>query len=119
MRPELWGHFAPEKSQTDSKNAPLVAWFSVCRRVERSRSVGPRKKYNDRVERYNSEGIARDLLQQALRDRRLVHQARRIDNCLLCRAPNVNEAGLCRVCWVLLDEEELQLAKSWMNGAGP
>ena len=76
-------------------------------------------KYNDRVERYNSEGIPRASLSLALRDRRQVRHALKIDSCLLCRAPHVNEAGLCRVCWVLLDDQELNLAKCWMNGGGP
>ncbi len=71
------------------------------------------------MERYNSEGIPRNLLPQALRDRRQVLNARKIDSCLLCRARSVNEAGLCRVCWVLLTDEELRLAQVWLNGVGP
>ena len=71
------------------------------------------------MERYNSEGIRRDQLSLALKDRRLVLHARKIDGCLLCRSPKVNEAGLCSVCWVLLDESEMELARRWMTGAGP
>jgi hypothetical protein len=70
------------------------------------------------VERYNSEGIPRDLLSVALKDRRAVLNARKIDKCLLCRAPKVNEAGLCPVCWVLLSDDEMALARKWTVGAG-
>ena len=71
------------------------------------------------MERYNSEGIRRDQLSLALKDKRVVPHARRIDSCLLCRAPKVNEAGLCAVCWVLLDDDEQELARKWTVGAGP
>jgi hypothetical protein len=71
------------------------------------------------VERYNSEGIPRDKLVVALRDRRLVAEARRVGFCILCRRSPVNEAGLCEICYSGLDGEELRLATTWTSGAGP
>jgi hypothetical protein len=72
------------------------------------------------VERLNSEGIPRANLRFALRDRRAVSGARRIDSCLLCRRSRVNEAGLCDVCYSLLDDpEEQRLAQRWLSGEGP
>lgn len=71
------------------------------------------------VERLNSEGIPRDSLILALRDRRAVLTARRINSCLLCRRPKVNEAGLCDICYSALDGEELKLATRWLQGIGP
>lgn len=55
----------------------------------------------------------------ALRDRRKVMAARRIDSCLLCRRGGVNDAGLCEVCYGMLDGEELRLAGRWLSGEGP
>lgn len=71
------------------------------------------------MRRLNSEGIRREDLANALRDRRQVHEARRIDSCLLCRRPDVNEAGLCEVCYVLLSSEEADLAEAWLRGTAP
>jgi len=71
------------------------------------------------VERLNSEGIPRHTLKFALRTSRIVREARRIDSCLLCRRPSVNEAGLCDVCYSALDGEELQLATRWLSGFEP
>lgn len=78
-----------------------------------------RAKYNPRVERLNNEGIPRESLILAMRDRRTVATARRIDTCLLCRRPRVNEAGLCEVCYGALDGDELRLATRWLQGVGP
>jgi hypothetical protein len=71
------------------------------------------------MERLNGEGIPRRHLSIALGDRRQVLTARKIDRCLLCRRPRVNEAGLCDVCYSMLDGEELVLAGKWLTGAGP
>lgn len=71
------------------------------------------------MDRLNGEGIPRDNLLLALRDRRAVTGARRIDACLLCRNPRVNEAGLCESCYAMLDGEELRLATRWLAGVGP
>ena len=71
------------------------------------------------MERSNSEGIRHDELNYALKNRRVVWMARRINACLLCRRPGVNEAGLCDVCYALLDEECLTLAGRWLSGLGP
>lgn len=72
------------------------------------------------MERLNSEGIVRDQLGWALRQRRLVMTARRFDSCLLCRNSGVNEAGLCDVCTALLDDPaEQALVDRWRMGAGP
>lgn len=71
------------------------------------------------MDRLNSEGIARHKLKVALSDRPTVLSARRTDTCLLCRRPRVNEAGLCDVCWALLDDDELRLAGKWLMGQGP
>jgi hypothetical protein len=71
------------------------------------------------VERFNNEGIPRHTLVLALRDRRLVMTARRVDACLLCRRPRVNDSGLCDVCYSGLEGEELRLAVSWLSGVGP
>jgi hypothetical protein len=71
------------------------------------------------VERWNGEGIPRHLLPQALKDRKQVLTARRINSCLLCRRIPVNESGLCEVCYSMLDGEELRLATRWLTGEGP
>ncbi|MEA2553739.1 MAG: hypothetical protein QOJ65_1915 [Fimbriimonadaceae bacterium] len=70
-------------------------------------------------DRLNSEGIRRDQLTWALRQRRVVGTARRINSCLLCRRIGVNESGLCEVCFSLLNDEESRLAGRWMSGEGP
>lgn len=79
----------------------------------------PDRKYNLSVERLNSEGIRRQDLMLALRDRRKVALARRIDSCLLCRRGGVNDAAICEVCYGMLDGEELRLAARWLSGEGP
>ena len=71
------------------------------------------------MHRLNSEGIPRDQLILALKDRRAVATARRINSCLLCRRIGVNEAGLCVVCYGMLNDEELRLAERWLRGVGP
>lgn len=71
------------------------------------------------MDRLNSEGLPRDQLKLALKDRAVVEKHRKLDRCLLCCAPNVNEAALCHVCWSLLDDEELKLAQRWLIGVGP
>jgi len=71
------------------------------------------------MERLNSEGIPRDQLLLALKDRKMVLTARRFDTCLLCRRRGVNEAGLCAVCWALLNDEELKQGTRWVTGVGP
>ena len=71
------------------------------------------------MERLNSEGIRRQDLPLALRDRRTVQIARRINSCLLCRRIGVNESGLCEVCYGLLDGDEQRLAERWLSGIGP
>lgn len=71
------------------------------------------------MERLNSEGIRRDHLLQALKSRKTVYVARRIDSCLLCRRRSVNEAGLCDFCYSMLDGEELIAAVRWLSGEGP
>ncbi|MBI1757237.1 MAG: hypothetical protein HY248_01920 [Fimbriimonas ginsengisoli] len=71
------------------------------------------------MHRINPEGLPRHELIHALRSRRSVFKARRIRQCLLCRAGKVNEAGLCEVCYASLDDEELRLAGRWLSGVGP
>ena len=71
------------------------------------------------MERLNSEGIPRDQLLHALKDRRMVLMARKLNSCLLCRRNSVNEAGLCNVCWALLNDEELKQGTRWVAGVGP
>ncbi|HWD39414.1 MAG TPA: hypothetical protein VG944_11225, partial [Fimbriimonas sp.] len=67
-------------------------------------------------ERLNSEGIRRDDLMVALRDRRQVMGARRIDSCMLCRRHNVNNSGLCEICYGALNGDEQRMAERWLNG---
>jgi hypothetical protein len=71
------------------------------------------------MSRINSEGIPREDLLFALRTPRMVSEARRIDSCLLCRNRRVNEAGLCDVCYTMLDGEEFRLVGRWLSGEGP
>jgi len=72
------------------------------------------------VERLNSEGINRAELKFALTRPRIVMAARRIDSCLLCRHGGVNEAGLCNMCYSMLqDPEEQRLVNRWLSGEGP
>lgn len=70
-------------------------------------------------DRLNSEGIARHRLIDALKTRRTVLSARRVDSCLLCRAKHVNDAALCAMCFSQLNDEELALAMRWQTGQGP
>lgn len=69
--------------------------------------------------RLNSEGIRREDLLWVLSQPSHVRTARRIDACLLCRRPNVNEAALCDCCWATLSEAELEAAVKWTMGAKP
>jgi hypothetical protein len=71
------------------------------------------------VERLNPEGIPRKQLSFVLSQSRRVHEARRIDRCLLCRRSRVNDAGLCELCYSMLDGEELRLATRWTVVGGP
>lgn len=71
------------------------------------------------MERLNSEGIPLQDLAATLRDRPKVITARRIDRCLLCRRPRVNEAGLCDSCYSVLPDAEAAIAHRWMRGDGP
>lgn len=71
------------------------------------------------MDRHNSEGGPRETLKWVLTQRPHVMAARKIDKCLLCRAPRVNEAGLCNYCWALLRDDELKLGEAWLNGTGP
>lgn len=71
------------------------------------------------MERLNSEGIPRKALIFALTRRTQVMTARRIDRCMLCKRANVNEAGICNVCYSILTDDELRLANRWMSGEGP
>jgi len=76
-------------------------------------------RHNNRVDRENPEGIKRNELTFALRTRRFVSEARRINKCMLCRRTRVNEAGLCEVCYATLEGEELNLALAWLRGTPP
>ena len=69
--------------------------------------------------RLNSTGLKRSDLPWALSRPDIVRSARDKDSCLLCRSPRVNEAGLCSVCFVLLTDEEIRLARVWTNGMTP
>jgi hypothetical protein len=71
------------------------------------------------MERWNEEGIPRESLLWALTQPRLVSEHRRIDRCMLCRRPRVNEAALCDVCHATLDHQELDQAEKWLAGIGP
>ena len=71
------------------------------------------------MDRMNAEGIPRDQLLFALKDRRYVASACKIDSCLLCRRNRVNEAGLCQVCWTMLSDEEMAQGTRWLVGVGP
>ncbi len=72
------------------------------------------------MERLNSEGIGRSQLAWTLTQPHIVLTARRIDACLLCRRKGVNEAGLCEVCYILIDDpEETFLIRRWLTGEGP
>lgn len=67
-------------------------------------------------ERVNSTGLPRKDLLWALEQPRMVKLARQTDSCLLCRESRVNEAGLCRICYSLLDDREIALARRWLQG---
>lgn len=71
------------------------------------------------MDRINATGILRNELTWALTQTRIVMVARKTDSCLLCRSGNVNEAGLCRVCFSMLTDEELVPARRWLAGTGP
>lgn len=80
---------------------------------------GVANNYNREMDRLNPEGIPRDQLIFTLKQPRRVRDARRIDACLLCRRSRVNEAGICEVCYAMLDGEELQLVNRWMSIGSP
>ena len=71
------------------------------------------------MDRLNPEGVPRSHLLFTLKDLKKVMVARRFDKCLLCCRGGVNEAGLCQVCWALLDEAELKQGERWLAGVGP
>jgi hypothetical protein len=71
------------------------------------------------VKRLNEEGIPRADLLLALRDVKVVREARANDYCLLCRKKGVNEAALCTFCYSMLDGEEMRVAGLWLAGVGP
>jgi hypothetical protein len=71
------------------------------------------------MNRLNGEGLPREKLLWALTRPDRVAVARKTDSCLLCRAPKVNEAGLCDTCMPLITAEELRLVEKWMSGVGP
>ncbi len=72
------------------------------------------------MERLNSEGIPRHQLKFALSRPSTVQTARRVDKCILCKRKGVNEAGLCDLCYPLIqDPEELKLVERWLSGEGP
>ena len=82
-------------------------------------SITLKGKYNNTVDRLNSEGNPRDQLKLALSNRMLVEKNRKLDRCLLCCSSNVNEAALCHVCWSFLDDAEYEIARRWTIGVGP
>ncbi|MBS1714962.1 MAG: hypothetical protein JST30_11570 [Armatimonadetes bacterium] len=69
--------------------------------------------------RLTNTGLKRSELPWALSRPDIVLSARQRDSCLLCRSPKVNEAGLCGVCHALLDDDEILLARVWINGMTP
>lgn len=71
------------------------------------------------MDRLHPEGIPRDQLIWVLTQSRLVRTAVRLDTCLLCCNHRVNEAGLCDICYCLLNDAELVLAERWLAGATP
>jgi hypothetical protein len=71
------------------------------------------------MDRVNSAGILRSDLLQALQSPAMVRNARVTDTCILCRRNKVNAAGLCEVCYSLLNGAELRLATRWLSGEGP
>ncbi|MDR3692499.1 MAG: hypothetical protein P4L46_24165 [Fimbriimonas sp.] len=71
------------------------------------------------MERLNSEGILRYQLTVALKDRRQVLEARKVDTCMLCRRRGVSPCGLCEICYSGLEGEEFRLANKWLSGVGP
>ena len=71
------------------------------------------------MERLNVEAIPRAHLIRALQEKLIVPVHRRIDKCLLCRRPGVNEAALCVACWALLGDDEMRQAERWLNGGSP
>ena len=71
------------------------------------------------MDRVNAQGIPRHRLAWTLTQRRHVRLALHQDACLLCRASGVNEAGLCDLCYALLDDKELTIAERWLGGTGP
>lgn len=76
-------------------------------------------RHNREVSRLNPEGIPRDQLLFVLGQPRRVREARRIDRCLLCRGARVNDAGLCELCYSMLDGDEQRLATRWTTGGAP
>ncbi len=71
------------------------------------------------MDRVNSQGIPRQRLIWTLKQPKIVKKAIKEDSCLLCRAPRVNDAALCEVCYALLGDDELKATECWLSGVGP
>jgi len=71
------------------------------------------------MDRINDTGLRRNQLGWALTQAKIVGDARKRDSCLLCRSHRVNEAGVCVVCFSMLTDDELLLARRWLAGTGP
>ncbi len=71
-----------------------------------------------RVRRFNSESVAREDLEWALKTEDMVKRAVANDKCLLCRGSRVNSAGLCEGCSANLTDKEYEAAKRWIERFG-
>ncbi|MBX3110500.1 MAG: hypothetical protein KF857_00700 [Fimbriimonadaceae bacterium] len=71
------------------------------------------------MDRLSESGWPRHQLAWVLAQNKFVAEARRLDSCLLCRSPKVNEAGLCEGCYASLEPPDIDLAERWLAGAMP
>ncbi len=66
--------------------------------------------------RFNSGGIDKDDLGWMLKRPDLVSYQRRRNECFLCCAKGVNNAGLCEICMTYLSDANFELAQLILRG---
>ncbi|MCE9559907.1 MAG: hypothetical protein K8R88_13280 [Armatimonadetes bacterium] len=69
--------------------------------------------------RWNAEGVHLKDLPYALSRVDIVSLYRNMNRCMLCMRVGVNEAGVCGVCYSMLDGEPLKAVLEWTMGKRP
>ncbi|MEP6753935.1 MAG: hypothetical protein ABJA67_00415 [Chthonomonadales bacterium] len=61
-------------------------------------------------------GVPRHMVIDALKNPRLVAEARRVNKCFMCKARETDKTGLCLVCRTYLNDEERVAAQAYYDG---